>query len=152
MTDPKAAPAAEPAKNPAPNTQSLKPVTGLVSDKKDPDNDAAAVAAKKKEAEDAAIAKEVEAGTELSVEEQKKLEGVLGNASEAPDDDDGTVATPAQPDPNRTFDDSVPGAMKKIWKLVTSIPKDTPDEHVIWGAAGIKLNLGDLRELCKYLR
>jgi hypothetical protein len=135
----------EPAKNPAPDAQSTKAVSGLVSDKKDPDNDAAAIAAKKKEAEDAAIAKEVEAQAEMSAAEQKNLEKILGNGDESGDDE-----VPEQPEPP-VHHSGIPNAMKKILKLVSLIPKETPDEHVVWGAAGVKLELGDLRELCKYV-
>jgi len=42
-------------------------------------------------------------------------------------------------------------AAKKLQKLVAVLPKDTPNEHTVWGAGGIVLTVGDLRSLVKVM-
>lgn len=75
---------------------------------------------------------------ELSADEQRSLERIL-------DGDDETT----DPDRPAVRNGSEPSAVTKLRKLVAAIPSETPNEHSVWGAAGIALNVGDLRELVK---
>lgn len=76
----------------------------------------------------------------LSKDEEKSLEALLGDGDESTDPDRPAVAQ-----------GHVASAAQKLQQLVARIPKDTPNEHLVWGAAGVSLNVGDLRELAKYL-
>ena len=38
-------------------------------------------------------------------------------------------------------------AQKKLRTIALSYPRSTPDAHIIFGAAGIRYTLGDLRDL-----
>jgi len=38
-------------------------------------------------------------------------------------------------------------AKEKVHNLVRSYPRDTPDDWVVFGYAGTKVNLGDLKDL-----
>jgi len=38
-------------------------------------------------------------------------------------------------------------AKEKIYNLVRSYPRDTPDDWVVFGYGGVKVNLGDLKDL-----
>lgn len=89
-----------------------------------------------------------EPAPELTVEEQANLEKILDGdeASNGDVNEDGSV----------NIDDGDPEYVKagktawnKIVRLATIIPKDTPDEHVVWGAGGVVLNVGDLRALVR---
>lgn len=83
---------------------------------------------------------------ELSREEEAKLETILDGDEERYHNSDGTVKVHDEYHPDVKAGKA---AWNKIVKLVSAIPKDTPDEHVVWGAAGIRLELGDLRALVK---
>ena len=76
--------------------------------------------------------------------EEKELEKLLGNESEV--DDDADIAKPAM------TGHPMEAVAKRLKQLVTLIPKETPDDHRLWGAAGIVLTLGDLRTIVKQLR
>jgi hypothetical protein len=121
----------EAPKSQVPNTQSTKPVAAAATTIPDPD-------AKKPEPKE-------EPTPELSKEEEKKLEALLGGHSEVEDDDDEAPLPAGVAHP-------MVAVAAKLRKLVTHIPKDTPDEFQIWGAAGITLTLGDLRTVVKQLR
>lgn len=132
---------AEAPKNPAPNVQSTKAVNGLVSDKKDPDNDASKTEPAPQPISDntpAADAENDPNNAELSRDEEKNLERLLGNDDETTDPNRPAVAKGREP-----------SAMVKIQKIIARIPAETPNEHVVWGAAGMTLTIGDFRELCK---
>lgn len=120
----------EAPKSQVPNTQSTKPVAAAATTVPDPD-------AKKPEPKE-------EKTPELTKAEEKALEAILGAESEADDEDDApTPASASHP---------MVAVAAKLRKLVSSIPQETPDEFQIWGAAGIVLNLGDLRTIVKQLR
>lgn len=127
MTTPKGD---EPPKNPVPGPQSLKAVAPSATTIKDPDE-------KPEPAEEPA--------KELTKAEEKELEKILGKDSEAGDDDK-DIAKPA------FAAHPMVDVAKRLKQLVTLIPKETPDDHRIWGAAGIVLTLGDLRTIVKQLR
>lgn len=121
----------EAPKSQVPNTQSTKPVAAAATTIPDPD-------AKKPEPAE-------EPAKELTKAEEKELEKILGADSEVDDDEDETPG-PA------TSNHPMVAVSAKLRKLVSSIPQETPDEFQIWGAAGIVLNLGDLRTIVKQLR
>lgn len=78
---------------------------------------------------------------ELTRDEEAKLQALLDDDSDEPKwPDDGRV-----PDHHR---DSF-AAAKKFQKLAAAVPSDTPDEHMIWGAGGVTITVGDLRALVK---
>lgn len=133
----------EPAKNPVPDAQSTKAVTGAVVDKKDPDNNAGATSKEPpKNAVSDNTPPEVQQADpdapELTKEEQSALERILGNDDETTD-----------PDRPAVRKGHVPSAMTKIQRIIATIPQETPNEHVVWGAAGVQITVGDFRELCK---
>lgn len=68
---------------------------------------------------------------ELTKAEEAKLEALMGDDAE----------------PSLSDDDMRRGAdsAKKFQKLLSVIPKDTPDEHVVWGAGGVVITIGDVR-------
>jgi len=70
---------------------------------------------------------------EISREEEAELETILDGKDER---------DPATTRPTR---DSV----NKLFRILKAVPEDTPDEHVVWGAAGIQLTFGDLRNLAR---
>jgi hypothetical protein len=85
---------------------------------------------------------------EISREEEAKLESILDGEAE----DDGRMNA----DGSVKIGDDDPDYMKagktawnKIVRITSIVPKDTPDEHVVWGAGGVVLTLGDLRALVK---
>jgi hypothetical protein len=45
------------------------------------------------------------------------------------------------------FDTRKKAAKEKIYNLIRSYPKDTPDEWVVFGYGGTRVNLGDLKDL-----
>lgn len=144
------------AGNTPPQGASSKPITTSATTVADPDagkktpQQLEAEAKEKKAAEDKAkldaqIAAEVDAGgSEVDPKAQAAIDAAMGNAAETDssleDGDDEDVAVPA-----KGWQERAEAASKKIVKLVRSIPKDTPDEHVIWGFAGQTLLVGDLR-------
>lgn len=126
--------------NPVPGPQSTKTLVPSGTDTKVPAGDEAP-----KNAPSDNTPKE-DPAPELTAAEQAELEKILDGDEDRYHNSDGTVKV----------DDSDPDDVKagkaawnKIVKLVTLIPNDTPDEHIIWGAAGIRLELGDLRALVK---
>lgn len=121
------------------DNKSPKTVAGLEQSVKDPDTkadtNAAATAAAAKEASDkeaAAKAAEFEKAlaekdNELSARQHKLIEKQL--------DKDG----PDEPEYTPT------DVAIKIAALVAGVPETTPDSHIIWGAAGVTITLGDFR-------
>lgn len=124
--------------NPAPGPQSTKTLTPTGTAVKAPEGDETPKNAPSDNTPDEA--------PELSAEEQAKLEKILDGDEDRYHNSDGTVKID-----DGDSEDIKKGktAWNKIVKLVTLIPKDTPDEHVVWGAAGIRLELGDLRALVR---
>lgn len=108
------------------NTQSTTPVTGLAASKPDPD-------AKTTEPSNDVADKDKDPPPEISGAEQAELDKLL----DSPEHIDAATTQPVN--------DSV----RKLFKLLAGIPADTPDEHPVWGAAGVSLNIGDLRNLAK---
>lgn len=95
---------------------------------------------------DAASTKPVVSSEPTKVEEPKpvtkaeevELDNMLGDEHEP---DYGNEPAP-QPAANNA-------SLAKLRRLVSLIPRETPDDHVVWGAAGIKLTLGDLRSISR---
>lgn len=148
MTDKKTD--AEPAKNPAPGPQSTKPVAASAVAVKDTDEapkNSVSDNSTSKPAETVkdGVAKKVEVtepnndiddkdiGKELTPEEEAELEAHLGDEAEP------TISAEAR----AKGEDSA----KKFVKLLKVVPTDTPDEHVIWGAGGVVITLGDIRNI-----
>jgi hypothetical protein len=134
MTDEKK-PATPAATQAAPQTPSTKSVGGVQSPKPDPDakkvidsNDVKELTAEERA--------EIEKATNLSGAEAKELEKALGDEAEV---------TGENPD----FD-KARKSMATIRKLVDRIHPDTPNEHTIYGAAGVVITLGDLRNISKW--
>jgi hypothetical protein len=82
------------------------------------------------------------------ISREAKLESILDGEAE----DDGRMNA----DGSVKIGDDDPDYMKagktawnKIVRITSIVPKDTPDEHVVWGAGGVVLTLGDLRALVK---
>lgn len=114
------------------NTQSTKPVVGGETAKVDKDNDAAK---KTTEPSNDVASKEVDPPETITAEQQAELDAFLDRED--------------QRDPATT--QPVNDSIRKLLKLLSGIPQDTPDEHPVWGAAGISLNLGDLRNIARAL-
>lgn len=110
------------------NTQSTKPVVGASAPVPDPDA---------KKIEDAKPGDEGKP-EELTPEEQAKLETILDGG----EDDDAPAVTG-----NRTM---IGESVNKLLRLLEAT-KDAPEEHPTWGAAGIALTLGDLRNIARAL-
>lgn len=166
MTDAKKE--AEPAKNPAPGPQSTKSVAPATNAPKDPapggeqvknavtDNTSSKPAETVKDGvakpdEDTKVTnpsgslpnthdnpppasqtpEAYEEPKELTKEEEAELEAIMGDEAE----------------PHLSDDDMKRGneSAKKFVKLLSVIPRDTPDEHVVWGAGGVVITLGDIR-------
>lgn len=159
---------AEPAKNPAPGPQSTKPVVGGETAVKDPDaggeapknlpNDNAQ--AEHRVAQDQAkLQAQAEANnvhqttaatqtdSDISAREQAELDKVLGDQGDGAFDDEDDL-----PAGNDATPDDFNEAAKVVKKLLAGVPASTPDEHTVWGAGGVVLNLGHLRALAKYMR
>ena len=116
--------------NPAPGPQSTKSLTpGAMGAKVDGGNEPP-----KNEASD-------NTPEELTREEEARLEKFLDNGG---DDEAAPSGWNDHPDHRKSVE-----AAKKFQKLAARVPKDTPNEHVIWGAGGVSVTVGDLRDLCK---
>jgi len=121
--------------NPVPGPQSTKTVAPATNVDKDE------AAEKKAQAEAEKI--KAEALAAGSKDDEKALEKVLDADAEK------------HPEPILERDDEPAwyaegrAAITKLRRLVSLIPRETPDEHKVWGAAGISLTLGDLRALAR---
>lgn len=100
----------EPPKNAPQSNQSTKPVAPAAVPAKDPDD---------------------KGTSDVSVEEQKKLEAMLGEAPEV---------TLNQEERGRA-------AYEKMRSIFVAIPRDTPGEHVLFGLAGKQFTVDDMRAL-----
>lgn len=128
--------ASEPPKNPPPGPQSTKSlVPGTNGSIKDPDEQPRHAVSDNTPSEQAQPDPNA---AELSRDEEAQLERILDN--DDPDTD------PNRPAVARGHE---PSAITKIRRIVAAIPQDTPNEHVVWGAAGTTLTIGDFRELVR---
>lgn len=128
------------ANNAAPGPQSTKTLTPTGTEVKTPAGD------EKPKNEVSDNTPEDEPAPELSREDEAKLERVLDGDEDSRHNADGTMKI------NNDDADYVKAgktAWNKIVRITSIIPKDTPDEHVVWGAGGVVLNVGDLRALVK---
>ena len=165
MTDTKKE--AEPAKNPAPGPQSTKSVAATTAAPKDPAPGGEQV---KNAVTDNTSSKDpeiVKNGVATPVDDTKAVNpsGSLPNTHDNPppasqvvdDDARGRELTKAEEaeleelmgndaEPSLSDKDRAAGEVsaKKFQKLLSVIPRDTPDEHVIWGAGGVVITLGDI--------
>ena len=149
MTDPKATPAASAPKTPAhapAETKAPEPT-------KPTPEEIAAATAKAAEAEEKRqaemLAAQKEPDGQLSAEQQKELDTLLGDD---PEDDflgEDQKASPAGVDPALAREE-LTEVFRVLRKLNKAIPETSPDSHTIWGAGGVVLNLGHLRTLIKY--
>lgn len=127
----------EPVKNPVPGPQSTKSVAPSATTVKDPDE------SPKNPPSDNTVTEPEQPdpdAPELSLAEEKALEKILDGDDESTD-----------PDRPAVVKGHVPSAVTKLRRLVALVPAETPNEHSVWGAAGVSLTLGDLRELVKVL-
>lgn len=106
----------EPAKNVTPPVQSTKPVAPAAVPVKDPDEKGAV---------------KDEGTSDVSVEEQKKLEAMLGE----------------EPEVNLSREERGRKAHDKLQRIFSLVAKDTPGEHVLFGLAGQVFTVDDLRAL-----
>jgi hypothetical protein len=135
----------EAAKATVADNKSPNVVAGLETSKKDPDaTEATAAVASKKALDDAKAQQDAEFEEALK-QEDNKLTPRQQKLVEAQLDKDG----PDEVDPETEL--AAGDALgQKLQALVAGIPETTPDEHVIWGAAGITLLLKDIRLLAKH--
>jgi hypothetical protein len=91
----------------------------------------------------------------LSVEEQRKIDAMMGDTAEidpgiAAEEKASALGHPANPAIHErlyAFQDSYKSAQEVITGIVAGVPDDTPDEFSVWGAGGFTLRLGHLRAL-----
>lgn len=128
--------------NAAPGPQSTKTLTPTGTPVKTPEGD------EKPKNEVSDNTPEDEPAPEISRDEEAKLERVLDGEEERDSlvYEDGTVKIS---DDDHEAVKAGKAAWNKIVRITTIIPKDTPDEHVVWGAGGVVLNVGDLRALVR---
>ena len=74
--------------------------------------------------------------------------GPNGEGQNKTADEDKALDT-AQPAKNE--ESEIPAGILKLGALLKAIPKDVPDEFIVYGYNSIKLTLGDLKELSEYL-
>lgn len=124
--------------NPAPGPQSTKSLTpGAMGAKAEGGNEPP-----KNEASD--NTPDEDGDGSVTPEEQAKLDRMF----DAEDERENHSAVSWGGNPN--YADSI-AAAKKFQKLAAVVPKDTPDEHIMWGAGGASVTVGDLRALCKVM-
>lgn len=151
----------EPAKNPAPNVQSTKPVAAGTVAKADPDNDAKKAEQDKLNDEVERLRKEKDG--DISASEQKAIDAAMGDNAE--EEVVQPKSSPLFADPLQNTIDEVhkrDGGTKErleqfvsnykhpvelITQMVRDVAADTPDEHIVWGASGHILRYGHLRAL-----
>jgi hypothetical protein len=123
----------EPAKNPAPENQSTKPVapqTELVKD-----NNPGSEPAKNTTTDNTpAPEPSPNTGSNVTPEEQKALDRLFDDMDEREE------AADVHP---------MKDVMARIRKVVAATT-NSPDDHTVWGAAGVKITLGDLRNMVRY--
>lgn len=126
--------------NAAPGPQSTKTLTPSGTAVKTPEGD------EKPKNEVSDNTPEEGPAPELSREEEAKLETILDGDEERFTNSDGTVKIS---DDDADYVKAGKTAWNKVVKITSVVPNDTPDEHVVWGAGGVVLTLGDLRALVK---
>lgn len=126
--------------NAAPGPQSTKTLTPTGTAVKTPEGD------EKPKNEVSDNTPEDEPAPEISRDEEAKLETILDGDEDRYHNADGTVKIS---DDDHESVKAGKAAWNKIVRITTIIPKDTPNEHVVWGAGGVVLNVGDLRALIR---
>lgn len=136
--------------NTTPDKQSTKPVAGVSAVTKDDPKEGVKTnnekAAEKAAAEQSADNTTTPESLAISKEEEAKLESILnGVDTEHPPENAGRM------NDNGSIARAVPDWVGKLRKLAQAIPADTSDDHILWGAAGVSLTVGDLRSMVKHL-
>ena len=123
-----------------PSNTSTKSVGGVQSPKPDPDAPKKVVEAPEVKELTAEERAELEKATNLDPKEAKDIEEALGDYAE----DDFA-------EPKEDEIDKAKHSLAMIRKLVDRVHPDTPDEHTIYGAAGVIITMGDLRNITKWV-
>lgn len=108
------------------NNQSTKPVGGVGTiGKNDPDHTS------KNDPDEG----EVDTAKPLTRAEERELETILDGGEDTRKDNSNTLPTNE--------------SLRKLFQILKAIPKDTPDEHPLWGAGGVTMTLGDLKNIAR---